>query len=167
MSEQKSDEGQTDLNALHSEHLLKLVLASGQASQAWLKFLIAVEGGLAVGFGFLATAAIRTRMHIALALIICFFGIALALALTSVIIRHLQWSASYIKRYIAVLGNVDRVFPGDIDQRPRDISKIDPGWIAKRIRMVKWLIVLGWVVAAVLIARSLVPRGIIFFLPAI
>jgi hypothetical protein len=88
------------------------------------------------------------------------------LALTSVIIRHLQWSASFIKRYIAILGNVD-IFPGDIEQRPRDISNIDPGWIAKRIRIVKWLIVLAWVVAAVLIARSLVPRGNIFFLPAI
>jgi hypothetical protein len=35
-----------------SQHLVKIIVAGNLASQGWLKFLVTIQGGLAVGFVF-------------------------------------------------------------------------------------------------------------------
>ena len=134
----------------HSDHIVQMIIHSGHTTQAWLKFLITVEGALAVGFGFLVTASNRSSLHQWLAILVCFFGAGLCFALVRVLLRQHQWHAWFVKRYVAIPGNLNKVYPGDADDAPNKIENIERGHTARVIQKVMWLIVLGWVIAAII-----------------
>lgn len=136
----------------HSDHLVKMILGARQANEAAIKFLITVEGALGVGFGALVVTD-RSSLRVALALIVCVFGAALSIGLVLIIERHSQWHAWFIKRYIALPGNLGKVFPGVVENDFLEkISDLDPGRVAKIVKMLGLLTVVGWALAAGLLA---------------
>lgn len=133
----------------HSDHLLKMITASGESARAWLKFLITTQGALAVGFGYLAVSSQPSWMQKTLALIICAMGGILADVLIRTTVRHHHWHAWFIKRYVALPGNLGKVFPGEVEPPHMSIDDVPPGRIAKSLRMLRWALIIGWVIAAI------------------
>ena len=148
--------GQSELDTSHSDQLLELASQSGRASQTWFRYLITIQGALATGFGYLVLApSERPLTQAALALCVWLVGVVLTWALTTIILRVHRWQTWYVKRYIAIPGNVGRVFPGIIEpplaKIPDDkqISNMDPGFIGSRIRRVAWWMGFAWAIAAI------------------
>ena len=98
----------------YNDHLLQLIVGQNTATQAWTKFLITAQGGLAVGFGFVAkedVASIPSWMSFLLSWLVPLIGITSTVAISSVIKRDYQWQAWYIRKYNSRPGNNKQVFP--------------------------------------------------------
>jgi hypothetical protein len=72
-------------------------------------------------------------------------------SLVRIIVRHHKWHAWFIKKYVAVPGNIQKVYPGKIEEPAAKIADMDAGYIAGIIRTVGWLLDAGWIVAAVVL----------------
>ena len=142
---------------LHSEQLVTLIVHAVGTSQAWLRFLITVQGALAAGFGFLVLSSDITATRLILSLFICIFGIVLAFHLVKVIVRHQQWQGFFIKKYVALPINSTAVFPEPPNSKlPTSVSDVEKGVVAKTVEHIRvWLVIL-WLCAALLVIGRLV-----------
>jgi hypothetical protein len=142
----------------YSEQLVNLLIATSEVSQAWIKFLITIQGALAAGFGYLLLLndVQFTRMHGFLAGTLCVFGASLAVAITAASVRHAKWQAFYVRKHVAL--NSTAVFPahnGD-ETAPKTVSEIEFGPVAKIIIGMGSLLTGAWTVAiGVVICRLL------------
>jgi hypothetical protein len=109
---------------------------------------------MAAAYGYLALTAARASLSLFLSVVVCMLGIIFAEALVRIIVRHHKWHAWFIKKYVAVPGNLQQVYPGEIERLPAKIADMDSGYIAKIIRTVGWLLDAGWVVAAVVLLMA-------------
>jgi hypothetical protein len=134
-----------------SEHLVKIILAGNLVTQSWLKFLVTIQGGLAVGFVFVLRPS--EQMPPWLILPMCFlipFVAALsAFAVSAFIIRHQQWQGWYVRAYNSIPGNAHNVFPYDGQLPPKTIEEMPDGYVSNWVRRLRLLLILVWLVAAV------------------
>ncbi len=102
-------------------YLIDKIIHEDDLTQKWIEFLIAVEAGLGVAFGFLARPGQGTPaqegipplvLHGALCLI-AFLGILAALFLTKLAVEDQQWQGWYVAQFNALPGFKGRVFPED------------------------------------------------------
>jgi hypothetical protein len=142
----------------HSDHLITLVGSSGQASQTWLRFLVTIEGAMAAAYFYLAMTATLPRAALFLSILVCVVGFVLTEALVRIIERHHRWHAWFVKKYVAIPGNLQKVYPGEIQEFPARIDDVAPGYIAGIVRKVGWVLDAGWIVAAVVAIVLLVTK---------
>src|SRR5262245_33816277 len=146
-----SPAGDPDRQKMHSEQLVTLIIAADETSQAWLKFLVTVQGALAAGFGFLVLGDKITMMRLGLTLIICFFGIVLAIHLVRVIVRHHQWQAFFIKKHVAISATAVFPIPPNPEPTPTSVSEVEKGQIATTVERIGGGLVAAWLIAAGLV----------------
>ena len=99
------------LTADHDDHLIQLQINQDVGSQAWTKFMIAIQGGLGTAFGYILLSEKLSGVKTILAIAIAFVAICTCVVIRKIIERHHRWSAWYIIRYGLLPGNRDFVFP--------------------------------------------------------
>jgi hypothetical protein len=155
-------EKSTRSGADHDDHLIKLQINQDLGSQAWTKFMIAVQGGLGGAFAYILLSERQLPLNgvkTALVLIVALFGILTSAIIGKIIKRHHQWSAWYINKYGLLPGNEGLVFP--VPKKPFVATKIDevePGVIGGLMVSFCTVTAIGWCIAAsVVFVLSAVP----------
>ena len=134
-------------SAGRSDHLLKLIISQSVNGSAWIKYLIAIQGGFGLSFGYLLrkdSGSVQDTT-VPLCIIIAICGAVTSVVLSQIIRRQYQWSAWYIHSYMSREGGEPHtVFP----TRPRAVIELEPGYTATRVRWFCEFLVLVWIMAA-------------------
>ena len=129
------------------EFLVDLIKNQDHVAHKWLEFLISIEVGLAVALGFLLRfggGKNAVLSNVALYLIPA-IGIAVALALTWIVIRERKWQAWFVTRFNVLPGFEGRVFPLDKGDPTKTVGSQPVGRISQIVFILAFLISLGWV----------------------
>ena|SRR6266571_4293134 len=151
-----NDENATDWAA----HLVELIINQDEIAQGWIKFLITIEAGLAVGLGFVLKIGgekpglLEQRFAPWAMGLIPFFGIAAALILCSIILRERKCQAAYVKKFrqlqgVEPPGTLTELFPTN-----QDINDQGIGFISSRVIALTVAIAIGWVIVFIALVRG-------------
>jgi hypothetical protein len=142
---------------MFSEHLVKIILAGNLVTQSWLKFLVTIQGGLALGFVFVlrpTEPAVPPWLILPMCFLIPSVAVLSAIAVSAFVIRHQQWQAWNVRAYNRISGNTGKVFPYDGKLPTSMIWKMPIGFVAKLVLGLMFLLIVVWVVAAVYAFRG-------------
>ena len=100
-----------------AKYLVDLIVNQDHVALKWLQFLITIEAGLVVALGFLlkpgsGASPVQSFLRVAV-YVIPLIGIAIALALTWIVVRERKWQAWYVARFNGLTGYNGKVFPSD------------------------------------------------------
>jgi hypothetical protein len=112
----------------------------------WTKYYLSIQSALAVAMTYLLNLTGAGSIFLARAglLLIPILGISTAWCFTDMIIREHIWQGHYIER-LGQLQGLPQIY-GSSD--PTDER---PGYIARRFRFLKWILLSGWSALAVVI----------------
>ena|SRR5271157_1752290 len=144
-----NDANKSDLG----KYLIDLIANQDHVGLKWLQFLITIEAGLVVAFGFLVKPSDTARQLLPrfMVYVIPVVGFAVALALTWIVIRERKWQAWYVGRFNALPEYKDKVFPSD-KSSGNTVSAQPLGRISQIVIclgvliMLAWIFILGWAV---------------------
>jgi hypothetical protein len=138
------------------EQLVALVMNQDHVAQGFLKFLVSLQGGLAVAFSYFLTlpsrvqpgaaAGVQSRIFLAV-LLIAGFGVISTIALTAIVIHERKWQGWYIQCAHELGAGIPRLFPPEnLVSRSIHSQKIDP--IGRVICFMSGAVVAFWVAVA-------------------
>ena len=135
----------------HSDHLVRLHINQSFILQAWTKFIIVIQGILAIVLGYILLLKERppVQTRITLYLAIALFGIATSIVIRIIIKRQHQWAAWYVNKYGLLPGNRGLVYP--VPERPflaTKIRDVDPGFTGKVLVVFCTAVAGFWIVFA-------------------
>jgi hypothetical protein len=146
-------------------HLIALITNQDQVSQGWLKFLITLESGLAVGFGFilkLKPAEIPSPKSFLFALaefMIPLFGIAVSVAGSLIVVRERKWQVWYLKQFKAVYQHTANPARPQVFPEAKDlIGRQEMGYVSKVVVGSAVAVGLAWFAVLVLLLSASLGR---------
>jgi hypothetical protein len=154
----------------HSTHLIQMIIDQDETAQGWLRFFFTIESALAAAFLFLITSADRFPaaprwFTPAMCLVIPLLGIVLTRALMRIVLRQNQWQIFFIRRYNAIPGNAEKVFPSGIGQEGGVEGQPD-GYVSRIVRNFGRWITAAWIVIALIVGYALAWPQVRDMLPA-
>ena len=149
----------SELRKTALEQLVALIINQDHVAQGFLKFLISLQGGLAIALSYFFTLPLRApeaagaQPRILLAIVlIAFFGAASTIALTAMVIHERKWQAWYIQCANKLGNEVPKLFPAEnLGSRDIHSQKIDP--IGRVICLMSGAMVIFWIVIAIFSSR--------------
>ena len=155
----------------HGAHLIRLIVNQDDASHSWLRFFFTIESALAAAF--LLVVNITERIPgaprwfaPAMSLIIPLLGIVFTRALMRIVLRQNQWQIWFIRKFNAMPGNAEKVFPdgigrnGPVEQQPH-------GYVSRIVRNLGRWITFAWLIIALLVAYAFFWADLKPLLPAL
>jgi hypothetical protein len=142
--------GSKSLAERQSEHLLKLILLQSTNSAAWIKYLIAVQGGLGVGYVFSLKAVAENaspsrQVGVAFCILLALCGLTTAFVISRIVARQYRWAAWFISQYRKLADGPVSVFPEGIN-----LDAVPAGFIATNVRYFCELLMLLWLLSIVI-----------------
>jgi uncharacterized membrane protein YhdT len=142
----------------HGSHLIQLIVNQDETAQAWLRFFFTIESALAAAFLFVITSGERIPsaprwFAPAMCLLIPLFGIGITRALMRIVLRQNQWQIWFIRRFNALPGHADKVFPASIG-RDGPVEVQPDGHVSRIMRNLGRWISLAWIVVALLVGYA-------------
>jgi hypothetical protein len=136
-----------------SEHLVKCIVAGNLVTQNWLKFLVTVQGGLAVGFVFVLRPSEQLPLWLTflMCLLIPIVAAVSAFAVSAFIVRHQRWQGWYVRAYNNIPGNSEKVFPYDELPPPKKIKDIPPGYVGAWACWLSGVLIALWIFVAIIV----------------
>lgn len=126
--------------------MVRLIIHQETIYQNWAKFVIAIQGGLGAGFGFVLSELNNYRP---LGYVIVVLGGVTAIVLDQILRRHAQWSVWYLERCNALSAS-SKLFP-DRATEPHVIADQRLGHVARNVRWLLWLLALIWAVLLIIL----------------
>ena len=142
----------------HSGHLIHLIVNQDETAQGWLRFFFTIESALAAAFLFVITSSERIPaaprwFAPVMCLVIPLLGIVLTRALMRIVLRQNQWQIWFIRRFNALPGNVDKVFPAGIG-RDGPVEQQPDGYVSRVVRNLGRWITFAWLALALIVAYA-------------
>jgi len=139
----------------HGAHLIHLIVNQDETAQGWLRFFFTIESALAAAFLFVVTSGERIPaaprwFAPVMCLVIPLLGIVLTRALMRIVLRQNQWQIWFIRRFNALPGNADRVFPAGIG-RDGPVEAQPDGYVARVVRNLGRWITVAWLALALIV----------------
>jgi uncharacterized membrane protein YhdT len=155
----------------HGAHLIHLIANQDETAQGWLRFFFTIESALAAAFLFIITAGERITaaprwFAPTMCLVIPLLGVVLTRALMRIVLRQNQWQIWFIRKFNALPGNVDKVFPADIG-RDGPVEQQPDGYVSRIVRNLGRWITFGWLAIALLVGYAFFWPDLKHWVPAL
>ncbi len=111
---------------------------------SWTKYYLSIQAGLAIALAFILRLTTETSDCLIKvgSLILPFLGIATAFYITRIIVREHKWQGRYICS-LNKLRNLPVIYETDPDPEK-------PGYIARQFLQIRWVLIIGWAIVAVI-----------------
>jgi hypothetical protein len=165
--QKRAGQSSTELERLHRANLNRLTrmqINQDRGSQAWTKFLIAIQGGLGAAFGYTLLQLDKGNFaRVCLAVLVGVIGIVTLNVCRDIIERTHKWSTWFIRKYNLMVGFEHTIFPVSREEREKPpgtkVSEMPPGGIFERIDRFCNCARAGWAIGII------IALGIYFFGP--
>jgi hypothetical protein len=124
--------------------LLEFIKKQDDLIHSWTKYFLTIQAGLAIALAFLLKMTTeKSDLLVKVgSLFLPVLGIATTICLTNIIIHEHKWQGRYIKS-LKNLPNIPVIY--EIDPDPEK-----PGYIAKQFLWLRWVLIIGWAIIAVI-----------------
>lgn len=138
------------------EQLVALIINQDHVAQGFLKFLMSLQGGLAIALSYFLTLPLRTQPNVPGAesriflavILIASFGIVSTVALTAMVIHERKWQGWYIQCANDLGAEIPQIFPSEnLGSRSIHSQRVDP--IGRTICLMSAALAFLWILIAV------------------
>ena len=151
--------GQVADTSDHAKHLIQLVVNQDQVTQNWIRFLITVEAGLAVGLGFILQLSDDEQplqwFAPVVSILIPLLGCAVGVIVCLIVRRERRWASWFVQRFNALPGYAGKVFP----TTQAEVRKQQAGFMSTAVFFLAALIVLAWLLVGYALWSRTQPNG--------
>lgn len=144
-----------------TDNIVALITNQDHVSQKWIEFLILVESGLFVAFGFLEKSddqeffVLNPLSNIAI-LLIPILGIVVAHFLTQIIVRERNWQIWYVEQFRKLPVTSKTLFP-DSKEIAEFLKDRSNGFISDKVLTMSWIIIGVWAVVEIGLLYRIIP----------
>jgi hypothetical protein len=123
---------------------------------SWTKYYLSIQAGLAIALAFILgfTAEKNGFLMKVGSLFLPLLGIVTTVLLTRIIVREHKWQGRYICS-LNKIKNLPVIYENAFDPEK-------PGYIAKQFLWIRWFLIAGWIVIAVIFGLIYLCQGILF-----